>query len=42
MCVSEIMRILPQRSHSMRWDQLGNAANGLSMAYAPVGSGSLP
>ena len=37
MCVSEIMRILPQRLHSMRRDQLGNVANGLSMAYAPVG-----
>jgi hypothetical protein len=36
------VRILPQRSHSMHRDHLGNAANGLSMAYASVGSGSLP
>jgi hypothetical protein len=41
MCVSEIMRTLPQRSHSIRRNHDWEALNGLSMTDAPVGSGSL-
>ena len=32
-------RVLPQRSHLMRMSHDGNAANGSSIASAPVGSG---
>jgi hypothetical protein len=40
MCVSEIIRSLPQRSHTMRRNQLGKARSGSSRASAPDGSGS--
>ena len=33
---------LPQRSHSMRRNHEGNAANGSPMASAPEANGSVP
>jgi hypothetical protein len=42
MCVSEIIRSLPQRSHTMRRNHDGKARSGSSKASAPDGSGSLP
>jgi hypothetical protein len=41
MCVSAIIRSLPQRSRTMRRNHDGNARRGSSSASAPVGSGSL-
>jgi hypothetical protein len=40
--VSLIIRTWPQRSHSIRMNQLGNAANGSLIASVPVGSLSSP
>jgi hypothetical protein len=42
MCVSAIIRSLPQRSHTMRRNHDGNARRGSSRASWAVGSGSLP
>jgi hypothetical protein len=41
-CVSEIIPIAPQRSHSMYRNQLGNARSDRSRTSAGVGSGSVP
>jgi hypothetical protein len=40
-CLSEIIRIAPQRSHSMRRNHEGKARSGSSRASA-AGSGSMP
>jgi hypothetical protein len=41
-CAWLSMRSCPQRSQVTRMNQDGNAANGSSRAWSPVGSGSLP